>query len=428
MGRFSRHDHIFEDEIPFREEYTPPTLQEREEELDEYARALSPIIRGYSPKNIFLYGKTGVGKTVATKHILDELQEDAEEYDDVSLTVITVSCRNLSSSYQVAIQLVNKLREETNKEKIASTGYPSEQVYEYLFDEMDAIGGTVLFVLDEIDNIGTDDSLLYRIPRAKTNGDISSCDPGIIGISNDYKFKEGLSPEVLDTLCDEELNFAPYDANELRSILSQRAQNAFKDGVLDDSVLPLAAARAAQDSGSARQALRLLYKAGELARDDQSKLVTKSHVQKAQGILEMGKVKEGIRDSTSQDHVILCSILDLALDNETPTRTRVIHERYEDFAEHVNVDPLVRRRMYDRVSELLRRSFLDMDVQNDGYRSGRYYEYELAVSFDTVLEALRDVERVQPLVERLERKRERIEHAKRKDNTTQKQTKLNNNR
>lgn len=425
MGRFSREDHIFENEMPFREEYTPSSLQERTDELDEYAKALSPVIRGYSPKNIFLYGKTGVGKTVATQHILNELKEDVDEYDDISLTVVSISCRNLSSSYQVAIKLVNELRSITGRKKIASTGYPSEKVYDFLFSEMDDIGGTILCVLDEIDSINNDDDLLYRIPRARTNEDVTECDPGIIGISNDYKFKEGLSPEVLDTLCDEELNFAPYDAEELYSILSHRAKDAFRDGVLGDDVLSLASARAAQDSGSARQALRLLYKAGELAREDNSDVVTLSHVESAQSSLEMGKVKEGIRDSTSQDHVILCSILDLALDGQTPTRTRLIHERYETFADKVNVDPLVQRRMYDRVSELLRRSFLDMDVQNEGYRSGRYYEYELAVSVDTVLEALKNVERVGPLVEGLEHKRERVENAKNNTNSNYpKQTRL----
>ncbi len=406
MSRFSREDHIFTDEMPFREEYTPSSLQERTEELDDYEKALSPIARGYSPKNIFLYGKTGVGKTVGTHYILNELKDAVEDYDDVTLTVVTISCRNLSSSYQVAIKLVNELRSITGRKKIASTGYPSEKVYNLLFEEMDKIGGTILCVLDEIDGINNDDDdLLYRIPRARTNSDVEHCDPGIIGISNDYKFKEGLSPEVLDTLCDEELNFAPYDAEELHSILSHRASNAFHDGVIEDDVLPLASARAAQDSGSARQALRLLYKAGELARENDSETVTSEHVESAQSLLEMGKVKEGIRDSTSQDHVILCSILDLALDGKTPTRTRTIHERYEKFAETVNVDPLVQRRMYDRVSELLRRSFLDMDVKNEGYRSGRYYEYELAVSIETVLEALQNVERVDPLVNRLEKKR-----------------------
>jgi Cdc6-like AAA superfamily ATPase len=45
-------------------------------------------------------------------------------------------------------------------------------VYEFLFDELDACGGTVLIVLNEADHIG-DDSLLYNLPRARSNGDIS---------------------------------------------------------------------------------------------------------------------------------------------------------------------------------------------------------------------------------------------------------------
>jgi len=43
-------------------------------------------------------------------------------------------------------------------------------VFNVLFDELDKVGGTVLIVLDEIDNIGDDDDLLYELPRAEANG------------------------------------------------------------------------------------------------------------------------------------------------------------------------------------------------------------------------------------------------------------------
>lgn len=91
---------------------------------------------------------------------------------------------------------------------------------------------------------------------------------------------------VEDTLCERELHFSPYDANDLQHILEKRADLAFEAGVLDGDVVPLCAAFAAQDKGSARQALDLLLEAGDLARRNNDSTVTEDHVREAKQLLE----------------------------------------------------------------------------------------------------------------------------------------------
>jgi len=139
---------IFADELPLRENWQPDRIQERDEELAQYKAALQPVINEAPPKNLFLYGKTGVGKTVATRYVLrDHLQEDATEYG-IDLTVVTQPCNSLNSSYQVAVALVNQFRSSDNQ--LPSTGYPQQDVFNVLFDELDKVGGgTVLIVLDK---------------------------------------------------------------------------------------------------------------------------------------------------------------------------------------------------------------------------------------------------------------------------------------
>lgn len=94
----------------------------------------------------------GVGKTAVTDYLLDVLQEDATEYDDIDLSVLSVNCKTLNSSYQVAIELVNTLRPDGAE--ISTTGYPQQTVFKKLYSELEALGGTVVIVLDEIDSIG----------------------------------------------------------------------------------------------------------------------------------------------------------------------------------------------------------------------------------------------------------------------------------
>jgi len=49
---------------------SPKASAKQDEELKKYQRALKPIIDNRPTSNIFLYGKTGTGKTVATKFML----------------------------------------------------------------------------------------------------------------------------------------------------------------------------------------------------------------------------------------------------------------------------------------------------------------------------------------------------------------------
>ena len=106
-------------------------------------------------------------------------------------------------------------------------------------------------MFDEIDHLGDADTLLYGLPRARSIGHITDSKIGVIGIGNNYRFRQGLSSKVKDTLMEAEISFSPYDASELRTILADRGDRAFVDGVFDHSAVARAAAIAAKDRGNA---------------------------------------------------------------------------------------------------------------------------------------------------------------------------------
>ena len=309
MGLFERDTDIYRDRDALREDYQPDELVGRDEELGTYRAALQPVINGEQPNNVFLYGKTGVGKTAATRYLLSHLQADAAQYDDIDLTVVTLNCDGLTSSYQIATRLVNEFRDEGSQ--ISTTGYPRASVYEMLWDELDACGGTVLVVLDEVDHV-QDDSILYQLPRARANDNLSEAKIGIIGISNDFSFREDLSPKVRSSLCEQEIHFPAYDASDLQMILEQRVAVAFHDDVLEPGVIPLCAAYGAKDAGDARQSIDLLMKAGDLARDEETDEVSAEHVRRGRRALERGRIKEGIMGLTEHGHLVLYAVLTLA--------------------------------------------------------------------------------------------------------------------
>lgn len=396
MRRFERKQNIFRNKDALGESYRPDQIEERDEEIEEYMDALQPVVDGWEPNNIFLYGNTGVGKTAVTDYLLDRLKNDVADYDDVDLAVISVNCKTLNSSYQVAVELVNKLRPAGGE--ISSTGYPQQTVFKKLYKELEAIGGTILIVLDEVDSIGDRDELLYELPRARANNNLDSTKVGVIGISNDFKFRDQLDPRVQDTLCERELQFPPYDAPELENILESRAEVAIAADAVEQGVLNFCAALAARDSGSARQALDLLRLAGEIAENREVDLIERDHVEAARSRLEQERVEEGMRELTTHGRLALLAVVSKAAKEETPSRTREIYEEYAALCDSSGTDSLAQRSVHNHLSDLRMLGILSAYENRSGSR-GNYYSYELDVPFASAIEAMSDVLRLNSEIE-----------------------------
>lgn len=385
MPLFERDTNIYQDRDALREDYQPSELVGRDEEIQTYRAALQPVINGEQPNNIFIYGKTGVGKTAATRYLLSHLKEDAAEYDDLDLTILFLNCDGLNSSYQVATHLVNQLRSERNQ--ISTTGYPLAAVYDMLWADLDTMSGTTLVVLDEVDNI-EDDSILYQLPRARANGNLQDTKVGIIGISNDFSFRDNLSSKVKSSLCEQEIQFPAYSSGNLRAILEQRATVAFHDGVLNDGVISLCGAYGARDAGDARQSLDLLMQAGDIAREQDADSVTENHVREGKDELERGRVKEGISGLTQHGHLVLYALLTFDLEDETPIRSRDIRPRYSRFCELAGINPLAARRMRDHLGDLDMLGIAGATERNEGRGGGSYRQYTLDMDPKLILDAL----------------------------------------
>jgi len=401
LKKFTPEDDIFVDEEVLRDNHTPDELLEREEQLDEYQNALKPVVKGTRPKNIFLVGQTGVGKTVATDLIRQRMEIDQEDLHNVDVEFVYLNCKKLTSSYAVAANLVNCFR--SDDDQITTTGYPPDMVYNMLYKEFINLDAThVLVVLDEVDAIGDDDNILYELPRANDHGEVPPEETyvGVIGISNDFTFRDGLSAQVKDSLAEEEIHFPPYDANQLGTILEHRAESAFVDGVLEDDVIPLCAAFAGQESGSARQALKLLYKAGDLARKEDAPLVSEVHVRRAEPIVKENKIRRELEKLPTQSHLTLYALLLLESENALPAKSAEIYKRYAVVAQIIDADVKTERTIRDRLSQLKLKGFLAKTRENRGEVGGRYDLYEFGeVDPDLFHDVLMGINRIQQLTE-----------------------------
>ncbi len=386
---------VFADKTVLDEEYQPSKILERDAEISAYTNALRHVLFGRNPQNVFVYGKAGVGKTAVTQYMLDALRTEAADRSEADrLHVLFHNC-NGDSAYGTLRSLINTLREvgPNHDDAFPKKGLSMGDALETFYGALEERGGTFLLVLDEIDHLSDANSLLYELPRARANGHLDDAKVGVIGISNNYTFRDSLAPKVKDTLMETEISFSPYDADELYTILEHRVEQAFVDDGCDSAAISKSAALAARDTGSARQAIDLLRTGGDIAEERGESTVTAHHIDEAQDRVQRGRATDKIRDQTRHGQLVLEAVARLERAGESPVRSKRIQATYEDVARSAGTDPLTTlKSIQNHLGDLTMLGFLNRTEQNEGQSGGVYYEYELALSAEAVFEAREAIE------------------------------------
>ena len=61
--------------------YTPDTILHREDQIKLIADILAPLLKMEKPSNLFVYGKTGTGKTVSVRYTTDQIEKVAAKHN-----------------------------------------------------------------------------------------------------------------------------------------------------------------------------------------------------------------------------------------------------------------------------------------------------------------------------------------------------------
>ena len=350
---------IFKDKKPLDHRYLPEKLVHRDEQIREIAKHWVDVLDNVTPSNVTLYGKTGTGKTAASKFAREQLIEAANN-QNIFVKVIYIRCTDFNTEYQVIAELCNKLGRV-----VPSRGWTKGEViktFRELF-RVSAFGKKLhlIVILDDIDILldKDGDGILYTLTRTDN--------VSVLCISNYLDFKNLIKSRVTSSLKDKEIVFPPYGADQLSDILSERAELSFRDNVIESDVIPLCSAMAAKEEGDARYALDLLKNAGELAFDEESDFVTSDHVRRAKERIEHNKVTEIITTLPLQQQRVLEAILMLTKQDEEITSGKL----YEEYKEISKKDAVTYRRIFDFINELEMLGIISTNTISRGRGKGR---------------------------------------------------------
>lgn len=372
---------LFSNKKVLQSNYTPNKIQHRDEQINYIAGVLAPLLRMEKPSNLFLYGKTGTGKTLVTKYVTNQILEVANK-NNLKLKIIYVNCklkRVADTEYRVIAQLANEIGVN-----IPSTGLPTDEVYKLFLQGLDKEKCILVLVLDEIDQLvkKAGDGIIYNLTRL--NSELKNVEFSIIGISNDLLFMDEVDPRVKSSLSEEELVFPSYNALQIQDILKQRCSSGFVANSIEEGVIEKCSAYAAREHGDARRALELLRIAGELAERKNKPKVNIGDIDEAEEKIERDKIIDAVHAQPKQFQITLFAILNiLERGKSKKIFTGDIYEIYTDLSLKIGIRPLTQRRVSDIIAELDMLGIINARVISKG-RYGRTREIKLVVPLSTI--------------------------------------------
>ena len=250
---------LFLNEVVLDYEYMPKRIKYREPQQEKIAFTIRPLFQNRNGSNILLFGPPGVGKTIATRKVLEELDEQSED-----IPVFYINCWDCNSTYKIMLELCKQLS------YIRTMNKNTNDLIDVALEKLNK--GANVFVFDEFDKVNDFDFLYSFISKLYKKT--------IILITN-YKDKVmQMDPRIKSRLMPELLEFKPYSKDETEGILRERKEFAFVENTFKEDAFKEIAAKTF-DLKDIRKGLHLMKEAGNEAEVKASRSIELDHVKSA---------------------------------------------------------------------------------------------------------------------------------------------------
>ncbi len=273
---------LFKNDVALDFSFQPKIVPYREKEQRMVANCIHPLFQQKNGKNVFIYGQPGVGKTVAVKHILNELEEETDE-----IVPIYINCWQRNTTFKIVAEICEMMNFKFIQNK------KTEELFRWIKQTLNK--KSVVLVLDEADKL-EDFDLIYMVMEEMYR-------KSIILITNYKDWAANLEDRLKSRLIPELVEFKPYSFQETKGILKQRAEHAFHPGVMSEDAFELIAKKTAEMQ-DIRTGLHLMREAGLIAENKSSRKILLEHAKQALEKIDEFSIKNP-KELASDEQMIL---------------------------------------------------------------------------------------------------------------------------
>jgi len=341
---------IFKDRNIFSKSYIPQNILFREEEINNLVYNLSTVKRSSRPNDTILYGKRGTGKTLTTKYVTRELEKISSD-----VKIYHINLRNKNTNFKAWKEIARNVigKDIMGRDAV----YIAHQVFDFISTLNQKY---IIFVLDEINEVEVGyDGLLYFLLRPYEVSSNFDKEISNIFITNSMNFPQNLSEGTLSSFKTvDKYAYHPYNANQLRGILKERAEMGLEPNVYNEEIIALCAAYGAQEHGDARETIKLLAKAAELAEKDKAQNISTNHVRSALDAVEFDGITKVLNTLPLQQKILALACVrnyKQIIKSKSPedkSKSITIYGEYNSICSSLGVESLSYRRINDYFNEL----------------------------------------------------------------------------
>lgn len=317
-------------------------------------------------QRVIVTGDVGTGKTALCQRFGSDITTEANKRK-IKLRYVHINCREYRGKVSLIIQhAINILRPNFPKR-----GFSSEEILRTLFQALDEENSFMILALDEFDTIidteGSD--AVYNLTRLQEMRQNLPQRVSLIGIMRDLKPIERLDASARSTLQRNVLHLEKYSKAQMMDILNERVAMAFEPSAVPEDTVSLTADIARNESGHARFAIELLWRAGKYADAEDSDEVTPECVRKAISSIIPTVQKSELSNLGLHEQLFLLATAEVFQENTKAYATLTdIEQSYGIVCEEFNVEPVSHTQLWKYVQYLDALGILKTEVSSSGQR------------------------------------------------------------
>ena len=274
------HQSVFKDEAKLDINYVPRRLPHREKEhrlLMEFFNFLLQFPERMTQR-VIITGEIGTGKTALAQRFGADITLEANKRG-VNFRYVHVNCREYRGKLFLILQNVVAVF----RPNFPKRGYSAEEALEALMQSLDEEDAYLILALDEFDMLIEQEGseAVYKLTRLQEMRLGKPQRISLLSILRDLKSTERLDASTRSTLQRNVISLERYPKDQLVDILNDRVVMAFEPSTVPEDVVDLVAELAVSESGNARFAIELLWRAGKYADAEGTGQVESECVRKA---------------------------------------------------------------------------------------------------------------------------------------------------